>query len=150
MRWISKLLALLALVVPAGLSAQQRGVEPACRASLDGDRLTTVIEFPDGYAVEAPWRVTWNRAAALEDGRPGVVAGVELDRIIERDPATGQRVETPFPEPIQTTFEGATEEQMVYRAAQIWCLTVLKAQNGAAESKQQGKPKSGTARTVGP
>lgn len=135
MRFFIKSIVAVAMIVPIQLGAQTRGDSPACRADLDGDQLTTVIEFSDGYAVEAPWRVTWNRAASLEDGTRGVEAGAELDRIVEVDPATGQRVVTPFPKPIETTFQGRSEEELVYRAAQIWCLTVLKAQEQAPSSK---------------
>lgn len=132
MRFIATALALVALAAPTGLSAQQQPDAPACRADLDGDELTTAIEFPDGYAVEAPWRVSWNRAATMENGDDGVAATAELDRIVEHDPTTGERVVTPFPEPIETLFEGTSEDELVYRAAQIWCLTVLKAQEQEA------------------
>lgn len=128
MRFIKTAIAVMAFSAPVGLFAQDPANAPACRANLDGDQLTTAIEFPDGYAVEAPWSVSWNRAATLENGRPGVVVAAQLDRIVELDPATGQRIVTPFPEPIETMFEGATEDELIYRAAQIWCLTVLKAQ----------------------
>lgn len=138
MRFMIKAAVALALLAPAGLSAQAPADAPACRADLDGNRLTTTIEFSDGYAVEAPWTVNWNRAASLEDGSRGVSAAASLDRIVEVDPATGQRIVTPFPEPIETTFEGRTEEELIYRAAQIWCLTVLRAQEqqGAGGSQQ--------------
>ncbi|HEX6938188.1 MAG TPA: hypothetical protein VF158_02160 [Longimicrobiales bacterium] len=128
MRFLMTAVTALALAAPVGLRAQAPGGAPACRADLDGNRLTTIIEFSDGYAVEAPWTVSWNRAASLEDGSPGVAANARLDRIVEVDPRTGQRMVTPFPEPIETTFEGRSEEELIYRAAQIWCLTVLKAQ----------------------
>ncbi|HEX7120247.1 MAG TPA: hypothetical protein VF212_15740 [Longimicrobiales bacterium] len=128
MRFLMTAVAALALVAPVGLSAQAPANAPACRADLDGNRLTTTIEFSDGYAVEAPWTVNWNRSASLEDGSRGVAADASLDRIVEVDPQTGQRMVTPFPEPIETTFEGRSEEELIYRAAQIWCLTVLRAQ----------------------
>ncbi len=131
MRFFISFIAMLALAAPAGLLAQNSNNAPACRASLDGDLLTTAISFPDGYAVEGPWRVYGNRAVSLEDGRPGMAMSASLDRIVEVDPATGQRITTPFSEPIQTTFEGQSEEDLVYRAAQIWCLTVLKAQENS-------------------
>ncbi len=132
MRFLINTFAILALAAPGGLMAQNRGAAPACRADLDGDRLTTTIEFSDGYAVEAPWTVRWNRSASLQDGTRGVAAAASLDRIVEVEPGTGQRVVTPFPEPIETTFEGHSEEELIYRAAQIWCLTVLRAQEQSA------------------
>lgn len=138
MRKVIHAALLLALALPAHLMAQQSPSAPACRAALDGDLLTTTIEFSDGYAVEAPWQVTWNRAAALEDGRIGISATARLDRIVEVRPGTKERVMTPFPEPITTTFEGASEQELAYRAAQIWCLTVLKAQEQAPSAS--GKP----------
>jgi hypothetical protein len=127
-----------ALALPVGLAAQETSKAPACRAALDGDLLTTTIEFSDGYAVEAPWQVTWNRSAALADGQTGVSAQARLDRIVEVKPGTHERVMTPFPEPITTTFEGHSEQELAYRAAQIWCLTVLKAQEQAPT--KAGKP----------
>ena len=149
MRFLINTILVLALAAPAGLSAQEPGNAPACRGSLDGDQLTTTIEFPDGYAVEAPWRVTWDRAASLEDGRRGVVASAKLDRIVEVDPSTGQRVVTPFPDPIETTFDGHSEEELVYRAAQIWCLTVIKAQEQSANGTRQPATREVPNRTIG-
>ncbi len=145
MRFLMKSVVAVALLAPVGLSAQAPADAPACRADLDGNRLTTTIEFSDGYAVEAPWTVNWNRAASLEDGSRGVSAKASLDRIVEVDPATGQRVVTPFPEPIETTFEGRSEEELIYRAAQIWCLTVLRAQEQSGGGSQQ--PTSSPARS---
>lgn len=138
MRFFINAVTAVALSVPIGASAQA----PACRADLDGDRLTTTIEFSDGYAVEAPWTVTWNRSASLEDGSVGVAAAASLDRIVEVEPGTGQRVVTPFPEPIRTTFEGRSEEELIYRAAQIWCLTVLRAQEQGASGSRQPQSQS--------
>lgn len=129
MRFIINGLASLALVLlPVALSAQAPDGAPACHADLNGSELTTTIEFPNGYVVRGPWQVEWNRAASLDDGSEGVAVGASLDRVVEVDPQTGDRRVTPFPEPIETTFEGQDEKELVYRAAQIWCLTVLKAQ----------------------
>jgi len=152
MRKLWNAMLLVALIIPAGLEAQTRDPAPACRGSLDGNRLTTTIEFADGYAVEAPWRVSWTRGAAFEDGTSGMVANAVLDRIIESNSRNGERIETSFPEPIETTFEGATEEELVYRAAQVWCLTVLKAQertNGGRGASDRQSPARTPSRTVG-
>lgn len=151
MRFLIGAVALIALAMPAQIWAQEPPKAPACRAALDGDQLTTTIEFSDGYAVEAPWQVTWNRGASLEDGRPGLTATARLDRIVEVKPGTKERVMTPFPEPITTTFEGQSEQELAYRAAQIWCLTVLKAQEQAS-TKPAGKPanQNTTVQTAGP
>lgn len=149
MRSMVKALAALALVYPVGVVAQVPNREvPACRGSLEGDLLTTSIEFPNGYAVEAPWRITGNRRAALENGQRGVVMSASLDRIVEVDPRNGQRVTTPFPEPIETSFEGRDQDELIYRAAQIWCLTVLRAQeessarpSGSAPTRHSVRPR---------
>jgi hypothetical protein len=150
MRFLIHAAMLLALAMPVRLGAQTPAKAPACRAALDGDLLTTTIEFENGYAVEAPWQVTWNRSASLEDGSRGVQATARLDRIVEVNPGTHERVMTPFPEPITTTFEGHSEQELAYRAAQIWCLTVLKAQEQTPN--KSGKPAQRTTpvRTVGP
>lgn len=139
MRFLIGAVALMALAMPARVGAQEPPKAPACRAALDGDLLTTTIEFSDGYAVEAPWQVTWNRSASLENGETGMSATARLDRIVEVRPDTKERVMTPFPEPITTTFEGQNEQELAYRAAQIWCLTVLKAQEQISR-KPAGKP----------
>lgn len=149
MRFLMHAVALLALLAPVQLSAQEPANGPACRASLDGDQLTTTIEFSDGYAVEAPWHVTWNRSASLEDGSPGVAASASLDRIVEVRPDTKERVMTAFPEPITTTFEGHSEQELAYRAAQIWCLTVLKAQGKAPSGSEKPAERKKPVRTVG-
>jgi hypothetical protein len=149
MRYLIHAVALLVFLVPGLSSAQDAATGPACRASLDGDQLTTTIEFSDGYAVEAPWHVTWNRSASLEDGSPGVAANARLDRIVEVKPGTKERVMTPFPEPIPTTFEGHTEQELAYRAAQIWCLTVLKAQGKAPNKSESPAARKKPVRTVG-
>jgi len=141
MRFFSILVTALALVLPAPLAAQTGGQAPSCRGSLEGDRLTTTITFPNGYTVEGPWRVSGNRPVALEDGTRGVAMNASLDRIIEVQPGTGQRVTTPFPEPIETTFDGESEQELVERAAQIWCLTVIRAQqNHQRDQSQRGHP----------
>lgn len=134
MRLIINALAFTALALPVGLYGQEAGEGPACRATLDGELLTTTIEFTNGYVVEAPWRVTANRTAALEDGRRGLVVDAVLDRIIETEPATGEQRTTPFPDPIEAIFEGHSEEELVYRAAQIWCLTIMELQKKAPAS----------------
>jgi hypothetical protein len=128
MRFLINTIAAVAILMPASLWAQARDGVATCRGNLDGDNLITTIVFENGYAVEAPWRITTKAAIALENGSNGVAMDARLDRIIERDPSTGRQVETPFPDPIRTRFEGPNEEELVTRAAQIWCLTVLKVQ----------------------
>jgi len=140
MRFFWNFIAALALALPAPLAAQTPGQAPTCRGALEGDRLVTTIEFPNGYVVEGPWRVSGNRPVALEDGTRGVAMNASLDRIIEVEPGTGQRVTTPFPEPIETTFDGQTEQELVQRAAQIWCLTVIRAQQN--QQRNQGTPRA--------
>jgi len=140
MRFFWILAAALALGAPAHLTAQPPGRAPVCRGALDGDRLTTTIEFPNGYVVEGPWRISRRRPVALEDGGSGVAMNASLDRIVEVQPGTGERVTTPFPEPIETTFDGQNEQALVQRAAQIWCLTVLRAQqNQQRDEARQGR-----------
>ncbi len=128
MRFMMKGVVAVALALPVGVGAQQV-VErsPVCRASMDGGQLTTVVQFEDGYTVEGPWQVLQNRAAALDDGAKGVQVGARLDRIVEVDPTTGARQSTPFPNPVDVTFEGHTQDELISRAAQIWCASVMRA-----------------------
>jgi hypothetical protein len=132
MRFFNHIVPVLALaLLPAGLTAQSSQV-PACKANLEGPRLTTTIEFRNGYAVEAPWRVVSNRVSSLGDGRPGRVVSARLSGIVEIDPETGRRTATPFPEAIETVFEGRTHDDVLANAAQVWCMTVLKVHGGDA------------------
>lgn len=134
MRFMIQAAVVLALVSPGVVAAQQvSDREPVCRGSMDGGRLTTVVQFDDGYTVEAPWQVMQNRAGALADGGRGLQMGARLDRIIEVDPATGARQATPFPNPVNITFEGRNRDELISRAAQIWCASVLKARADRAK-----------------
>ncbi len=128
MRSMMKVVVAAALALPMGVGAQQVARQsPVCRASMGGGQLTTVVQFEDGYTVEGPWQVLQNRAAALDDGARGVQMGARLDRIVEVDPTTGERQATPFPSPVDVTFEGHTQDELISRAAQIWCASVIKA-----------------------
>ncbi len=134
MRFMMTVVVAVALVLPVGASAQQVAQQsPVCRASMDGGQLTTVVQFEDGYTVEGPWQVLQNRAAALDDGAKGIQVGARLDRIVEVNPATGERQATPFPNPVDVTFEGHTQDELISRAAQIWCASVMKARAEAPE-----------------
>ncbi len=144
MRFIIQAAVVMALVVPASVGAQQTSDrEPVCRGSMDGARLTTTVQFDDGYTVEAPGQVLQNHAGPLSDGGQGLQMGARLDRIIEVDPATGARQSTPFPNPVDITFEGHSKDELISRAAQIWCASVLKARADRAKDdtpKQQPEP----------
>jgi hypothetical protein len=48
--------------------------------------------------------------------------------VIERNPTTGSRSIMPFPEPVSLAFEGDSQAEAVQRAAQVWCVTVIRAQ----------------------
>jgi hypothetical protein len=116
---------ILALLVPVG---ETERVEdgPACRAQLSGLDLLTIVEFPTGNRVEGPWRVV--HSGDMEEDEAKFVMYATLDRVIETDGITGQRSIIPFPEPISLAFEGATQKDLIHHAAQVWCLTVMRAQ----------------------
>jgi len=145
MRSIIEVVAVVAALVPATVGAQQISrIPPVCKASMDGGQLTTVVQFEDGYTVEGPWQVLQNRAAALDDGGKGIQVGARLDRIVEVDPSTGERQATPFPNPVDVTFEGHNQDELMSRAAQIWCASVMKARAEAPQrsggAHQQATP----------
>jgi hypothetical protein len=128
MRFMIHALACLAIAIPVGLGGGgEPGEEddgPLCRASLEGDQLTTAIEFADGYTVEGPWTVV----LAEQDAEARQMLTAVLDRIVEVRGESGDRVESPFPTPIETTFEGRDDAEVVQRAAEVWCVVVMKAQ----------------------
>jgi hypothetical protein len=123
---------ILAVLVPAS-GAQKVEDGPACRAELRGLDLTTTLELPTGMRVEAPWRVV--HTGDVEEGRTKFVMFATLDRVIERDPVTGTRSITPFPQPVSLAFEGESQEELVQRAAQVWCVTVMRAQENSELQK---------------
>ena len=115
---------ILALLVPAG-GANVADAGPTCRAELKGSNLLTVVELPTGVAVEGPWRVM-HQAAESSAERFTVLA--TLDHVVEKDGLTGGRSVIPFPQPVRLAFEGTTQAEAVKRAAHVWCVTVMKAQ----------------------
>lgn len=131
MRVLINAVLFLAFATPAATFAQDANGGPACSGSLDDGLLTTVIRFPDGYTVEGAWQILENRTASLQDGRQGREMSIVLDGIIEVNPTTGERKTMPLPKPIETKFEGETEEELVYRAARVWCTAILKAREDA-------------------
>jgi hypothetical protein len=116
---------ILALLVPAGDSEKVED-GPACRAQLSGLDLLTIIEFPSGLTVEGPWRVV--HSADMEAEETQFVMFATLDRVIEKDALTGSRSIIPFPEPVSLAFEGPSQKELIQHAAQVWCVTVMRAQ----------------------
>lgn len=119
----------MAMLLPAS-GAGDPPARPGCSAELVGLDLLTTAELPTGVVVQAPWRIT-HRAIRDDDTTVFVMFAV-LDRVIERDQLTGDRNIVPFPEPVRLVFEGATQTEVVNRAAQVWCVTVMRAQENQA------------------
>lgn len=115
---------IMALLIPAG-GANLANEGPTCRAEIKGLNLLTVVELPTGLAVEGPWRIT-HQGDAQSTSRFTVLA--TLDHVIETDALTGGRSVIPFPQPVSLSFQGSTQEEAVRRAARVWCVTVMRAQ----------------------
>jgi hypothetical protein len=115
---------ILALLAPVtGVKVAEAG--PTCRAEIRGMNLLTTVQLPTGVAVEGPWRITHSG----DDAGPGrFTVLATLDHVIETDEFTGDRSVTPFPRPVQLAFEGDSQEEIVRRAARVWCVTVMRAQ----------------------
>ena len=123
---VLNIVAATAVVLSLGFStAGDETQPPNCTGVLEGEKLTTTIEFADGSSVDAPWRVVQVRQVSQQRGAAARVLAVHLDRVVEKDP-TGNRTTTPFPSPIETTFQGQDDDEVVFNAAQVWCITVLK------------------------
>jgi len=117
---------LLASVLAAGHLEAPGAAGPACSAELSGNVMRTEIRFSDGYAITAPWHIV--RSQADEPHRadsPRRVAMV-LDRVEERSAQLPMALVTAFDRPILVTFEGRTDDEIVYHAAQAWCATVIR------------------------
>jgi predicted RNase H-like HicB family nuclease len=115
---------ILALLMPLG-GSQKAETGPACRAELKGVDLLTVLELPNGVAVEGPWRVVRRSDDPARARRHVVLA--TLDRVIEKDALTGERQIVSFPQPVRIAFDGDTHTELVERAAEVWCVTVMRA-----------------------
>jgi hypothetical protein len=116
---------ILALLLPA-VTEQKAADGPACHAELNGRELITRFELPTGMVIEGPWRVVHRGDVAEGDTHHIVFA--QLDRVIETDALTGERVVIPFPEPVRLAFEGQSQHALIRNAAQTWCITVMRAQ----------------------
>lgn len=120
---------ILAVLVPASdTRTAQDG--PSCRAELKGTNLLTTYELPTGVLVEGPWRVMHTGEA--EAGQTHFTMFAVLDYVVEKDALTGKRNVIPFPEPVRLAFEGTTQKELIQRAAQVWCVTVMRAQENQA------------------
>lgn len=120
---------LLALMLPAG-GADRVTIGPACKAEVAGLDLLTAVHLPGGVVVEGPWRIV--RGGEMKSDQAHYVMLATLDRVIERDVVTGEQRVIPFPEPVNLAFEGANQQEMVERAAQVWCVTVMRARENQA------------------
>ena len=112
------------LIAATALQAQGAKEAPVCQAERRGQSLITRIEYPDGYRVEGPWRVT----SSVRAGSTSTVRAV-LDRIVELRPFTSSWRTTALPSAIEMTFTGSTVAEVLDEAATIWCQTVAKARN---------------------
>lgn len=120
---------ILALLMPPGTpDTAQNG--PACRAELKGHDLLTTIDLPGGMTIEGPWRVVHRGEMRGEETHWVMLA--TLDRVIEKDAISGERTVIPFPEPVSMAFEGTDQRELIHRAAQVWCVTVMRAQENQA------------------
>ncbi|MEX0892481.1 MAG: hypothetical protein WEB88_09955 [Gemmatimonadota bacterium] len=117
---------LLASVLPAGPLEAPDAARPVCSAELSGNVMITEIRFSDGYTVSAPWHIVRREAnVPYTADSPRRVAMV-LDRIEERSAHVPMALVTAFDRPILATFEGRTDDEIVYHAAQAWCATVIR------------------------
>lgn len=120
---------ILAMLMPIG--GQERTQDgPACHAQLTGSELLTSYRLPDGVVMEAPWRIVYH--GTMEGGQAHFTMLAVLHHVVEKDVLTGNSRVIPFPEPVRLTFEGTTQKETVQRAAQVWCVTVMRAQENRA------------------
>ncbi|HSL70644.1 MAG TPA: hypothetical protein VK864_10415 [Longimicrobiales bacterium] len=119
------LFTLALAIVPAALLAQASSIDPICKAERVGDRLNTIVQYPDGYVVEAPWRIVDQRGNVSSESRNISVRAV-LDSVIEFNPVLSQRIATPFPSSVDIVFEADSEQGILEAAAHVWCATVAR------------------------
>ena len=105
------------------LQAQEPPQAPTCRAGRRGEDLITRIQFPDGYMVEGPWHVTGQSPTT---SKVTLITAV-LDHIVETQAVSHKQQTTSLPSAIEMTFHGASFDEVLTQAANIWCMTVLQA-----------------------
>ena len=131
---------LLALMVPTAPQRTQDG--PACHAELRGLVLVTSVDLPSRVRVEGPWKLQHQGELNTENGTAHFRMEAELDRVVQRDGLTGQERETRLGAPVRLVFEGTDQKDLVRRAAQVWCVTVMRAQeNRALDQISPSQPK---------
>jgi hypothetical protein len=119
---------IMALLLPTG--AEQAGNLTACRAELKGVNLLTAVQLPGGVVIEGPWHLKHD--GKMQEGRTHFWVIATLDRVIERDAVTGEKRVIPFPEPVTLTYDGTTQEELVHKVTQVWCVTVMRAHENQA------------------
>lgn len=116
--------ALALALLPSLLSAQASPIQPNCSAERRGDRVVTTVQYANGYLAEAPWRVAHIRAA--NTAQPSLIVTAVLDRVIEYNPATRERVATPFPSNVEIELEVPSPDEILPAVAKVWCSTVTR------------------------
>jgi hypothetical protein len=89
--------------------------------------------------IEGPWRVRQAGAHKLEDGTEVHTLAAVIDRIIEVDALTLERRTVRFPRGVMLTFRGSSAEEVMDKAAELWCATVLR-MNGDAQFRTGPPP----------
>src|SRR5688500_10637802 len=129
---------LLAMIVPT--APRREHDVPACHAKLRGLVLVTSVELPSRVRVDAPWRLSHH--GQMRESGTQLLMEAQLDRVVQKDELTGQERETRLGEPVKLVFEGSDQKDLVRRAAQVWCVIVLRAQeNRALDQISPSQPK---------
>jgi hypothetical protein len=132
-------IALVLALLPASALAQNSPTQPTCKADRQGDRLLTTVNYPDGFTVEAPWRILDVRAG-VSTGARNIAVLASLDRVVEYNPVRRERVATAFPSSVEIVFEADSEDGILEAAAQVWCATVAKVRGIIPGKTQKGSP----------
>jgi hypothetical protein len=131
---------ILALALAPGVAlAQNSTTHPTCKADRQGDRLITTVNYPDGFSVEAPWRILDIRAG-VSTGNRNIAVLASLDRVIEYNPVSKERISTPFPASVEIVFEADSEDGILEAAAQVWCATVAKVRGSIPGRVEKAPP----------
>ena len=136
---MTRILALALALAPCVALAQEPTGHPSCKADRQGDQLLTTVNYPDGYIVEAPWRILDVRSG-VSTGNRNISVLASLDRVIEYNPVKKERVATPFPSSVEIVFEADSEDGILEAAAQVWCATVAKVRGSIPGRIQKTSP----------
>lgn len=127
---MSHLALALALLAPlSGISPRvaQAHFDPVCRATLLGRDLITTFQLANGYRVEGRWTLLAMVARTVSGERSEHQADLQLEKLVETDPASGRWTAVPLALQFRLQVEAADQVEVLQHAIGAWCGSLQRA-----------------------